>query len=149
MQYPYTEDEFQQKTEVSVMLESQADETLGLFLPEPSMQQVVYFQLNLVDFLEKSLPLEGRWDRREKGIKTLVEEPENSTAPLREIQGPFQYAPRHQAESRVSEQKMDISDLPGLSAGSKETQQVTHIGTFKLQTISEANVCVHMSNPGT
>lgn len=57
----YTEDEFQQKTEVSVMMESQADETLGLF-PEPSMQQVMYSQLNLVDFLEKSLPVEGRWD---------------------------------------------------------------------------------------
>ena len=49
------------------------------------MQQVVYLQLNLVDFLEKSLPVKGRRDKEEKGIKTLVEEPENSTAPLREI----------------------------------------------------------------
>jgi len=49
------------------------------------MQQVVYLQLNFVDFLEKSLPVEVRRDGGEKGIKTLVEEPENSTAPLREI----------------------------------------------------------------
>ena len=73
----------------------------------------------------------------------------------REIHSPFQYAQRHHAESRVSEQKMDIStyylisNLSGLSAGPQETEQVTHIWTFKLQTIREAKVCVHMSNPVT
>ena len=39
--------------------ESQADETLGHLLPEPSLQHIVCVKLNLVDVSEKSLPAEG------------------------------------------------------------------------------------------